>query len=115
MTRLYPALARFLAIGFPIVPSTVNPIGAPSKSAIAPLPSFSPRSRVPHLRQPSERRLSCVPRSVFEPHPTVVSSVIQRLQHKGIVDLSGPGLVSRRTVRDLHVADQVDPGGDRRR
>src|SRR3954447_23417742 len=115
MTRLYPALARFLAIGLPMIPTPIKPVVAPSKTSITPLPSFSRRSTVPHLRQPSERRLSCVPRSVFETYPTVVFSVIQRLQHKGIVDLSGPGLVSRRTVRDLHVADQVDPGGDRRR
>src|SRR5215204_1236619 len=115
MTRSYPALARFLAIGLPMMPSPMNPIGAPSKSAITPLPSSLRRCPVPHFRQPSERLFGRVPRPVFQTHPTIVSGIIQRLQHKWIVNLAGPGLVSRGTVGDLHVADQVDVGGDRRR
>src|SRR5215213_633620 len=115
MTRSYPALARFLAIGLPMMPRPMNPIGAPSKSAITPLPSSLRRCPVPHIRQPSERCLGGMAGPVLQAHPAIVSSLIQRLQHEGIVDLPGPGLVSCGTVRDLHVADQGDAGGDRRR
>src|SRR5687768_8739683 len=115
MTRSYPALARFLAMGLPMMPSPMKPIGAPSKSAMPPLPLSMSWCPVPHISQPRERRLGSVPRSVFETHPAIVSGIIQRLQHKGIVDLPGPGLVSGGTVGNLHVTDQVNPGGDRGR
>src|SRR5215208_2428988 len=106
-------MARFLAMGFPMMPSPMNPIGAPSKSAMPPLPlpvSWCPE---PHVSQPREGGLGGVPWPVFETHPAIVSGIVQRLQHKGIVDLPGPGLVAGGTVGDLHVTDQVDPGGDR--
>src|SRR5215212_2480359 len=112
MTRSYPALARFLAMGLPMMPSPINPIGAPSKSAIKPLPLSVSWCPVPHIGQPRERRLGGVPGPVFETHPTIVSGIIQRLQYKGIVNLPGPGLVAGGTVGDLHVTDQVNPGGD---
>src|SRR5215203_3746550 len=98
-----------------MMPSPINPIGVPSKSAITPLPSSSRRCPVAHVRQPSEGLRAGVPWPVFETHPAIVSGVIQCLQHEGIVNLSGPGLVSRGTVGYLYVADQVDAGGDRRR
>src|SRR5215217_658357 len=115
MTSSYPASARFLAIGLPMMPRPMNPIGAPSKSAITPLLSSLRRCPVPHFRQPCERRLSGVPRAVFETHPAVIPGIIQGLQHEGIVDFPGAGFVSRGAVGDLHVSDQVDAGSDRRR
>src|SRR5215213_8223134 len=98
-----------------MMPSPMNPIGAPAKSAIPPLPLSAHVRPVPHVGQPPERRLGGVPGPVFETHPAVVSSIIQRLEDKGIVDLTGPGLVSCGTVGDLNVPDQVDPGCDRGR
>src|SRR5215218_3757652 len=106
-------MARFLAMGLPMMPSPINPIGAPSKSAIKLLPlpvSWRPE---PHVSQPREGGLGGVPRPVFETHPAIVSGIVQRLQDEGIVDLPGPGLVASGTVGDLHVTDQVDSGGDR--
>src|SRR5215212_4736070 len=113
MTRSYPALARFLAMGLPMMPSPIKPIGAPSKSAMSPLPLSVSWCPVPHISQPFERRLGGVPRPVFETHPAIVSGIIQRLQHKGIVDLTGPGFVSGGTVGDLHMPDQVNSVGNR--
>src|SRR5918993_5883512 len=102
-------------MGLPMMPRPMNPIGAPSKSAIKPLLSSWCRCPVAHFRQPSQRCLSRVSRPVFQTYPAVVCGIIQRLQHKRIVDLAGPGLVSRGTVGDLYVADKVDPGCDCRR
>src|SRR5215208_6637479 len=98
-----------------MMPSPMNPIGVPSNSAIPHLPLFVSLRPVPHIRHPRERRFGRVPRPIFETYPAIVSGIIQRLEHKGIVDLPGPGLVAGGTVRNLHMTDQVNPGGDRSR
>src|SRR5262249_29556623 len=116
---------RLRAIGFPMIPSPMNP----TRSAIPlrSLPTCQPSGRArpagaprgllpePPRLEPAERGLGARAGPVLEAHPAVVAGLVERLQHEWIVDLAGARLVARRAVRDLDVPDPVKLCPDRRR
>src|SRR5437868_4337105 len=102
---------RLRAIGFPMIPSPMNPTRSaiPMPSLPTNAPAGGTRSAgaasglppVPPRLQPAQRRLGARAGPVLEAHPAVVAGLVERAQHERIMDLARARLVARRAVRDL--------------